>query len=230
MVIATTNKDAKAEAEAAFKPQPKAEDTPGRKTHAVINDISDAELERRLIELRNEQLRRTEAKRHELEEGARHTWEKDKEEFQRMCRKIYENGGFRESFIEFASKSNGAFAPNMLLERDLPTAYLPEEIRGDGVTKVKKSPTGRGGAASALKEKAPEKGAGGETPREIVARVVKEGKGKEMSLDDIVLQVSKDEVFGPYLRREPRGFARVVAAAGRLGDIKKVGKNVYTAA
>lgn len=61
---------AKENAESIFKAPPKKEEQPGRKTHAVLENISDAELERRLSELHNEQLRRVEAKREKLEEGA----------------------------------------------------------------------------------------------------------------------------------------------------------------
>lgn len=223
---------AKEAAESVFKPASQKEEKPGRREHAVLTDIADAELERRLNELNNERMRRMEAKRAELEEGARHAWEKDQEEFLRLCHKIHDAGGFRDAFIEAASKSNGAFSPNLLLIRDLPISYLPEELRPEGATVLKKksSGTGRGGARSALSEKAPERGAGGETATEIIVRVVKEAKGKEMTLDDITRAIGVDEVFGAYLKKEPKGLSRKIGATARQGLIKSVGKNVYTAA
>lgn len=221
---------AKAEAESVFKPQPKHEEKPGRKEHAVLVDISDAELERRLDELRNERLRRIEAKREEAEEGARHQFEKDKEEAIRLIKKIYEHGGCREHFIEFASKANGAFSPDLLFERSLPVAYLPEEYRPEGVTKVRRSRTGSAGARSALSEKAPERGAGGETQDEIIIRVVNEKKGAEMTLEDIIFEISKDEVFGAYLKKEPRGLSRKIGGVAKRGLIKKTDDGKYVSA
>lgn len=220
----------KAEAESLFKPTQLQEEKPGRRTHAVMEDLSDRELERRLDELRNEQLRRTEAKREELEEGARHEYEKDKEDAIRLIKKIHDHGGCRDAFVEFASKANGAFSPDLLFERGLPAAYLPEELRPEGATVIRRSRTGRGGAASALAEKAPEKGAAGETQTEIIVRVVNEKKGQEMELKDIVYEISKDEIFGEYLKKEPKGLSRKIGAVSRQGLIKRVGKNVYTAA
>lgn len=231
MAISTAEKtDAKAAAEAAFKTAPKQEDQPGRRTHVDMKQISDAELERRLIELRNEQLRRVEEKRHELEEGARHEWEKDKEAFQSLCRKIHDNGGFRDHFIEFASKSNGAFSPNLLMERDLPVAYLPEDLRPVGVTKVKKGRTGSAGARSALSEKAPEKGAGGETQEEIIVRVVGEKKGQPMTLEEVIAAIGVDEIYGAYLRKEPRGLSRKIGGVAKRGLIKKTNDGKYVPA
>ncbi len=231
MAIQTTDKDiAKAHAEAAFRPAPKQEEQPGRREHAVMKDMSDSELERRLAELRNEQLRRTEEKRHELEEAAHHEWEKDKEDAIRIIKKINDRGGCRESFVEFASKANGAFSPDLLFERSLPVSYLPDDLRPEGVTKVRKSGTGRGGARSALSEKAPEKGAGGETQEEIIVRVVNEKKGTPMTLDEVIAAISIDEVFGAYLKKEPRGLSRKVGGVAKRGLIKKTDDGKYVPA
>jgi hypothetical protein len=224
------NATAKAEAELAFKPQSKQEDQPGRRTHVAMEQISDAELDRRLAELRNEQLRRVEAKREELEEGARHEWEKDREEALRIIKKIHERGGCREGFVEFASKSNGSFSPDLLFERSLPVSYLPDDLRPEGVTVVKKGRTGSAGARSALSEKAPEKGAGGETQEEIIVRVVGEKKGQPMSLEDVIFEISKDEVFGAYLKKEPRGMSRKIGGVAKRGLIKKTEKGTYVPA
>lgn len=220
----------KADADALFKPTQKEEEKPGRREHAVLVDISDAELERRMNELQNERLRRIESKREEAEEGARHAYEKDKEEVIRLIKKIYDNGGCREHFIEFASKANGAFSPDLLFERSLPVAYLPEEYRPEGVTKMKRGRTGSAGARSALSEKAPEHGAGGETQDEIIVRVVNEKKGAEMTLEDIIFEISKDEVFGAYLKKEPRGLSRKIGGVAKRGLIKKTDKGTYVSA
>lgn len=225
---------AKAEAESVFKPQPKQEEKPGRKEHAVLVDISDAELERRMNELRNERLRRLEAKREEAEESARHEFEKDKEEAIRLIKKLFDRDACREAFIEFASKANGAFSPDLLFERSLPVSYLPEEYRPEGVSVIGKKRTGGGGgargAASRLSEKAPEKGAGGETQEEIIVRVVNEKKGAAMSLDDVIFEISKDEIFGQYLKKEPRGLSRKVGGVAKRGLIKKTKDGKYVPA
>jgi len=221
---------AKEAAEAAFKPAPKQEEKPGRREHAVLPDISDAELERRLIELRNEQLRRIELKREELEEGARHQWEKDKEEFQSLCRRIHNNGGFREHFIEFASKSNGAFSPDLLLERNLPVAYLPEDIRPAGVTVVKKGRTGSAGARSALSAPPPTHGDGNVPVDDIIARVVGEKKGQPLTLEEVIFELSKDAILGAYLKQEPRGLSRKIGGVAKRGLIKKTADGKYVPA
>lgn len=223
---------AKAEAESLFKTKPKQEEKPGRREHAVLVDISDAELERRLDELRNEKLRRLEAKREEMEEGARHEWEKDREDAIRLIKKIHDRGGCRESFVEFASKANGAFSPDLLFERGLPAAYLPSELRPAGATIVrsKGGRTGSAGAASALSEKAPDRGAGGETQDEIIIRVVNEKKGEPMSLEDVIFEIGKDEVFGAYLKKEPRGLSRKIGGVAKRGLIKKTADGKYVAA
>lgn len=226
-MIATAAKEA---AEAAFKPAQKQEEKPARKEHAVLVDISDAELERRMNELRNERLRRLEAKREEAEESARHEFEKDKEEAIRLIKKLFDRDACREAFIEFASKANGAFSPDLLFERSLPVSYLPDEYRPEGVTKVKKGRTGTAGARSALSEKAPERGAGGETQEEIIVRVVNEGKGKEMTLEDVIHGISIDEVFGAYLKKEPRGLSRKIGGVAKRGLIKKTDKGTYVPA
>lgn len=228
MAIQTADKEnAKSAAEAAFKSMPKEEEKPGRREHAVLKDISDAELERRLMELQNERLARVEAKREEMEEGARHQWEKDREDAVRIIKKIHEHGGCREAFVEFASKSNGSFSPDLLFERSLPVAYLPDELRPAGVTVVKKGRTGSAGARSALSEKAPEKGAGGETQEEIIVRVVNEKKGAPMTLDEVIAAISIDEVFGAYLKKEPRGLSRKVGGVAKRGLIKKTDDGKY---
>ena len=221
---------AKEAAEAAFKAPPKQEDKPARREHAVLVDISDAELERRMNELQNERIRRLEAKREELEEGARHEWEKDREEAIRIIKKIHDHGGCREAFIEFASKTNGAFSPDLLFERALPVEYLPEDLRPEGVTKIRKGRTGTAGARSALSEKAPERGAGGETQEEIIVRVVGEKKGQPMTLDEVIAAISIDEVYGEYLRKEPRGLSRKVGGVAKRGLIKKTDDGKYAPA
>lgn len=227
MAIATAAKEA---AEAAFKLAPKQEEKPGRREHAVLTDIADAELERRLNELQNERLRRIEAKREELMEGAQHTWEKDQEEFLRLCHKIHDAGGFRESFIEAASKSNGAFSPNLMLVRDLPVSYLPEEIRPAGMTVVKKGRTGSAGARSALSEPPPSHGDGNVPVDDIIVGAVKSKAGKELTLEEVIFELSKDAVLGAYLKKEPKGLSRKVGGVAKRGLIKKLENGKYAAA
>lgn len=221
---------AKEAAESVFKPAPKQEEKPGRKEHAVLVDISDAELERRLNELANERLRRMEAKREKVEEEARHEFEKDKEEAIRLIKKIYERDGCREHFIEFASKANGAFSPDLLFERSLPVAYLPEEYRPEGVTKVKKGRTGTAGARSALSATPPTHGDGNVPVEDIIVRVVGEKKGAEMTLEDVIFELSKDAILGAYLKQEPRGLSRKIGGVAKRGLIKKTDGGKYVPA
>lgn len=221
---------AKEAAESVFKTQPKQEEKPGRKEHAVLVDISDAELERRLDELRNERLRRLEAKREEAEEGARHQFEKDKEEAIRLIKKIYEHDGCREHFVEFASKANGAFSPDLLFERSLPVAYLPEEYRPEGVTKVKKGRTGTAGARSALSAPPPTHGDGNVPVEDIIVRVVGEKKGQPLTLEDVIFELSKDAILGAYLKKEPRGLSRKIGGVAKRGLIKKTDDGKYVPA
>ena len=108
-------------------------------------------------------------------------------------------------------------------------AQMAEECP-EGVTKMKRGRTGSAGARSALSEKAPERGAGGETQDEIIIRVVNEKKGAEMTLEDIIFEISKDEVFGAYLKKEPRGLSRKIGGVAKRGLIKKTDDGKYVAA
>ena len=129
--------------------------------------------------------------------------------------------------VEAATSTNGAVVLTNLLKRGFPADFIPPEIAGEIIgTPLKTSGKKRAGGVS-LKEKAPEAGEGGETPKEIVERVVKEAKAP-ITKDEILTAVSRDKVFGDYLRAEPKGFNGVIAVCGRLGLIAKTEDGKYT--
>src|SRR5690606_16759658 len=102
--------------------------------------------------------------------------------------------------------------------------------RPEGATIVKKSRTGTGGARSALSAPPPTHGDGNVPVEDIIVRVVGEKKGEPLTLENVIFELSKDEILGAYLKQEPRGLSRKIGGVAKRGLIKKTEDGKYAPA
>lgn len=201
-------------------------------------DKSLNEIERMMIELeiiKADKLKEAEAKKEkELHDKIAKARVEYDEEFERRKESWLDDFKWflrydlvKPEAVEAATSANGAVVLTNLLKRGFPADFIPPGLAEElgGIT-VKASGKKRAGG-EVLKDKAPEKGEGGETPKEIVERVVKEAKNP-LTKAEILTAVSRDKTFGDYLRNEPKGFNGVIAVSGRLGLIKKTEDGKYT--